>query len=379
MPIHVSEVVSELSARGHEIHVITCLKNKSVIEKLPIKNIRLHNLKTINVRFISELLFMFFLLPYLFLLTLIHRPNIFYVRHSATSLIATIVASFFRKPCLIEINDIVIDKLKFIDVSKIKLLWIKLYHYCSYRLASHLLPVTEQIYFWILDHYRIKRERVTVVSNGVNIHRFIPKPLPEARLRYNLPLDAEIILSLGSLFPWAGIENLIDAAPKVLEHYPNTLFVVGSGEEPYHSNLKKAVNESGLDGHFLFFNFIPWDDAAWFISIANICVAPFVFKKIRSGVSSLRVFAYLGCGKPVIGTDIPGLGDMLESNCIGLSFPMNNYEALSDAIITLLSDSVKLKEMGKRGRKFVVNNYSWEVIVDKIEDKCNELIMAKKR
>jgi glycosyltransferase involved in cell wall biosynthesis len=367
VPIHVSEIINEMQRRGREVHVFTSIKDKSGKKNLSSGKIIFHNLWTIRARFISEFVFMVFLLPYLFVRSLTKKPDFFYTRHSAASFVVALIARLLGKPCLIEINDIVLDKLKFTQVSRLKMKWVQLYHYVNIRMAHCLLPVTKQIGLWLSHEYGIHEKKVVVIPNGVNVHRFSPKPFPEARKRYNIPLDSKVILSLGSLFPWAGIETLIASASKVLKKFPETLFVIGSGEEPFVSRLKEAVNRSGLKEKFLFFGFIPWDEASWFISTSDICVAPFVFKETRTGISSLRVFSYLSCARPVVGSDIPGLGDMLENEGMGVSFPMGDSKALAKTIIELLSDINKLRVMAERSRAYIIRNHSWQSIVDKIE------------
>lgn len=379
VPIHVSEIVSEMASRGHEVHVYTCIRDRGARKKISAVKTKLHNLWTFRVRFISEFIFMTILCPYLLIQTFFGRPDILYTRHSASSLIVALIARVFHKPCIIEINDIVLDKLQFSKISTLKTRWIQLYHYCNYHLVDLLLPVTEQIASWIRQKYQLDSRKVAVIPNGVNPHRFSPKPYLEAKKRYRIPQESRVVLSLGSLFPWVGIETLIAAAPKMLEIYPDVLFVIGSGEEPYLSHLKKAVNQAKLRDNFWFFGFIPWDDASWFISASDICVAPFIFKNTRSGISSLRVFSYLACGKPVIGSDIPGLGDMLEREAIGVSFPMGDHNGLAKAIIDLLNNEAQLREMGERGRDFIIKNHAWEIIVDKLEAAFQGLIGARKR
>jgi glycosyltransferase involved in cell wall biosynthesis len=377
VPIHAFEIVGEMAKRGWEVHVFTSIRANEGRWSLSRTGARIHNIWTIRARFVSEPLFMAALLPYLSIRSFLRRPHIFYTRHSATSFIVALLGRLLGIPCAIEINDIVMDKLQFSRISRLKSLWIRLYHYATYHLADLLLPVTEQIGRWIKDTYRFDPRKVAVVPNGVNPYRFSPKPYQESRWRYRIPLDSRVLLSLGSLFPWVGIETLIAAAPNVLEVYPDTVFAIGSGEEPYLSNIKEAVSKAHLTEAFLFFGFIPWDEASWFISAADICVAPFIFKTTRSGISSLRVFSYLACGRPVIGSDIPGLGDMLEKEAIGSSFAMGNHQSLARAIIDLLGNKEKLEEMGERARDFVIHNHAWEIIVDGLGATFQELHREK--
>jgi len=377
VPIHTYEIVREMARRGWEVHVYTSLRDREAKKKISKIGVRLHNIWTIRVRFVSELLFMAALLPWLSIRSLLGRPHIFYTRHSATSLLVTFIGRLFGIPCALEINDILKDKLQFSDISRLKPLWIRLYQYATFHTADLLLPVTEQIGAWIKEAYRLDPAKVKVIPNGVNPHRFSPKPCQEARWRYRIPIDSRVILSLGSLFPWVGMETLVAAAPQVLAVYPDAIFAIGSGEEPYLSTIKKTVNQADLMDAFLFFGFIPWDDASWFISAANICVAPFIFKSTRSGISSLRVFSYLACARPVIGSDIPGLGDMLEKERIGRSFPMGDHDSLARVLIDLLNNRETLKEMGERGRDFVVSHHAWEIIVDKLADSFQGFMKAK--
>jgi glycosyltransferase involved in cell wall biosynthesis len=367
VPIHVSEVLGELQKRDHEIHLFTRVNDKISKDKLYSSKIKISNLCVPEIRFISEILFLVLLVPILFIKALSARPDILYNRHSASSLAVVLVSMILRIPCLLEINDVVLDKLKFTKISKLKIMWVRLYHYISIRLASLVLPVTEQIGLWLAKTYHVSRDKIIVISNGVNIHRFKPKPQAEARKKYNIPVDAKVILSLGSLFPWAGIETLISAAPSIIEAYHDSLFLIGSGEEPYLSHIKNEVKKKGLQNRFLFYGFIPWNEAAWFISIADICAAPFIFKDIRSGCSSLRVYSYLACGKVVVGSNIPGLGDMLEKEKIGLSVPMGDSKALAKSVISLLDNSNSMALDGLRARTFTVENFSWESIVDRFE------------
>jgi len=377
VPIHAYELVREMARRGWKVHVFTSIGDTEAKTKISKIGVRLHNIWTIRVRFVSELLFMAALLPWLSIQSLIGRPSILYTRHSATSFLVAFISRLFGIPCALEINDILKDKLQFSDISRLKSLWIRLYHYATFHMADLLLPVTKQIGSWIKEAYRLDPAKVAVVPNGVNPYRFSPKPNQEARWRYRIPLDSKVVLSLGSLFPWVGMETLVAAAPRVLAVYPDAIFAIGSGEEPYLSRIREAVSQADLIDSFLFFGFIPWDEASWFISAADICVAPFLFKTTRSGISSLRVFSYLACARPVIGSDIPGLGDLLEKERMGRSFPMGDHDSLAREIIDLLNDRETLKEMGERGRDFVVRHHAWKIIVDRLEAAFQGLIVAK--
>ena len=62
-----------------------------------------------------------------------------------------------------------------------------------------------------------------------------------------------------------------------------------------------------------------------------------------------------------------------------MSFPMGDSVSLSQAIITLFQNSDKLKSMSRKARKFVLNNYSWEIIVNRLEKEFQKLISNHKQ
>ncbi|MFP4474702.1 MAG: glycosyltransferase family 4 protein [Desulfatibacillaceae bacterium] len=363
VPIHAAEVLCELARQGHDVHVFTSARQDVLENALPVPGITLHNLATLRMRFVAEPLLVARMLVTLAAACAKRRPDVFFTRHGATSMAPALVGRLLSVPCFVEVNDITLDKIGFMRTSAARRTWIKAYHYAVFHMAHRLLPVTEQIGEYYADCYGLPDARFICVPNGVNPERFSPRPQDEARRHWDIPEDAPVVLCLGSLFPWAGMETLIEAAPQVLEHHPGCLFLLGSGEEPYLSDVRARVAAAGLAAHFRFHGFIPWDRAAAYISMADVCAAPFIFKDLRSGISSLRVFAYLACERPVVGSDIPGLGDVLVRNECGLSHTMGNAPELAESLCTVLGDRERAREMGRAGRRFIIKQHGWPAIV----------------
>jgi len=380
IPIHSYEVITQLARDSNKIYVFANVNKYSNLTKEWRRlNIEIINVRSLSKRFIGEITFIFHLIVKVFLCYFKHPPNLIYIRHGSPSLVGVIIGKILRIPVCLEVNDILTKRAKFRGINFLKNIWIKLYEGISFPLADRIFPVTDGITNWIYEKYKPKMGRVITIPNGVNVERFYPADLLKCRTNYKLPDSALIVGYLGSLFRWAGLEYLIDVAPSIIAVYPSVLFVIGGSEEPYYSLLMRKVNEANLSDYFKFFGRIGWNDAATFINTMDLCVVPAYFEDLQSGISPQKLFAYQACGKPVIGSDIPGLGDLLERERIGLSFPMGDQKALAKAIIDLLSNKERLKEMGERGRNFVVKNHAWEIIVDRIQTNFRELICIKRR
>ena len=66
--------------------------------------------------------------------------------------------------------------------------------------------------------------------------------------------------------------------------------------------------------------------------------------------------------KPVVATNVGGVSELMKDGETGFLVEKGNHQQLIDKIIILLEDTKKAKEIGNAGRKFVANNFSWEII-----------------
>jgi hypothetical protein len=65
----------------------------------------------------------------------------------------------------------------------------------------------------------------------------------------------------------------------------------------------------------------------------------------------------------VVGSDLRGLGDMLESHQVGKSFRMGDSQSLAQVILRCLSEKNLLEDMQRKARPFVEAYYAWHEIV----------------
>ena len=88
----------------------------------------------------------------------------------------------------------------------------------------------------------------------------------------------------------------------------------------------------------------------------------------------LKTYEYLACGKPIVASSIPGVHDLIESSGGGISVTPEDPEELANAVVRLLSDEKARAEMGKKGRKYVVKNHSWDGVAGKILEICEDIV-----
>jgi len=83
----------------------------------------------------------------------------------------------------------------------------------------------------------------------------------------------------------------------------------------------------------------------------------------------------MACGKPIITFDVGGgEKDLIQNEKNGLLVTLSDINGFADALITLLSDDTKRKELGINARKFVLENYDFRVLASRWKKIITDLI-----
>ena len=305
------------------------------------------------------------------------RPDLVYTR-SSQDIFTFLLAKLFRLPFIIEINGLSADELKIaIGISWIRR-WISyakgLLNERTYKYADHLVAVTPKIKEVLEIEYKINPEKISVIENGANTELFRPMNTHEVRKELNLNQDNSYICFVGNLAEWQGIQYLIKASSHILEEYPNTFFLI-VGDGPSRESLTKLAVQYGVSDNFIFTGMVPYEKIPLYINSSDLCVGPWVKERNqRCGVSPLKLYEYLACGKPVVVSRLPGLEIVEEYDCGYFVEPDNEHE-LAQMIIKLLKDAAARRQIGENGRRYIVEkNRNWESVAKRVFEVCQMLI-----
>ncbi|MCD6451705.1 MAG: glycosyltransferase family 4 protein [Acidobacteria bacterium] len=201
---------------------------------------------------------------------------------------------------------------------------------------------------------------VSLVPPGVDLIRFDYK-IPPYKFyeEFNLPPEMILIGCFNAIEDGKGHDVLIDAAPKVIEKVPETVFII-AGEGKRKEKIERRVAKEGLEEKFIFTGFR--EDLPHILSAINLLVMP-----ATSGVSPSSVLEAMAMAKPVVATQLPGITEVVADGGSGILVPPGDADALSDAILSLVKRKNKLKSFGKRGRKIVEENFDMKLIAKEME------------
>ena len=180
----------------------------------------------------------------------------------------------------------------------------------------------------------------------------------EARNLLNLPVKQKLLLFFGFIRDYKGLDILLEAMKK-LKDEEIKLIIAGefySNEDKY----KKIINDHKLnDKLYLFTKFIPTSEVKYYFSASDVVILPY-----RDATQSGIVQIAMNFRKPVIATNVGGLGEVVINNRTGYIVEKENPKALSETIVKFYSENKESEFIENISSE--VEKYSWENFTNEI-------------
>jgi len=219
-----------------------------------------------------------------------------------------------------------------------------------------------------LVHSAADEERLRALLPGARVTRGFhplyefarPSLLGKAEARARLDVTGDTILFFGFVRPYKGLDDLVQALPRIRRTRRVTLLVAGEFWEGREA-FDRRVHALGLaDAVRVVDRYVPNEEVGLYFSAADLVVLPYV-----SGTASGVVQTAYGLDKPVVATTVGALADIVEDGHTGYLVPPGRPDALADAIVRFFEED--------REAEFVANirrfkrRFAWERLVELIE------------
>lgn len=193
--------------------------------------------------------------------------------------------------------------------------------------ADRIVAVSEFTKNIIVQKYYINPDKIQVVHNGIDEEDFIAEIDAPRYIELMKGEGKKVVLFVGRITLQKGPDYFVDAAKKVITHYPHSLFVVvGSGD--MESRMIEQVASAGLSQHFVFTGFLRGEELASVYQSADVFVMPSVSEPF--GITPLEAIGY---GVPVIISKQTGVSEVLEH---ALTVDFWDTNDMADKIIGVL-------------------------------------------
>ena len=198
---------------------------------------------------------------------------------------------------------------------------------CAHRIVANCQAAAER-----LRLERVAERKIAIIPNGLDLHLYSHTPR-SARRR---------VIVVSNLRPEKGHDVLIDAAPTVLQRFPDAQFeLVGGGTE--HDRLVAMAQTRGVAHAFQFLGHR--EDVPARLACADIFVLP-----SRSEAFPNAVLEAMAAGLPIVASAVGGILESIEDDATGLLVTPGDAAQLADRIITLMEKPDLAARLGRTAR-----------------------------
>jgi glycosyltransferase involved in cell wall biosynthesis len=218
-------------------------------------------------------------------------------------------------------------------------------------LSDRLIVMSQQSVEILQEVFDVPREKIDLIPHGIPDLPFTDPNFYKDGFGTE---GKDVLLTFGLLSPNKGIENVIQALPKILSRHPDVVYMVSGVTHPhilrregdkYRDSLQALTKDLGVESNVIFRNrFESPQDLVELIGAADIYITPYKHK--AQVVSGTLAYA-LSAGKAIISTPYLHAIELLNGER-GALVPFDDPEAIAEKTIALLDDETGRHAMRKR-------------------------------
>ncbi len=203
-----------------------------------------------------------------------------------------------------------------------------------YRNTDQLICHSTHVAQRLAQEFDVSRDRIHVIPHGPFFFDLPAGNDTALRTRYALQDGRLLVLWQGILFPYKGLDVLLDAWQAVEAAGVDAILIVaGTGAADLFAQAQAQVKQLGLRNVILDVRFIPTEDLVDLYRAADVVVYPY-----RQITTSGALATGISLGKPVIASDLPVFRELLTDDVDAMLVPPGDVPALAGAILRVLHD-----------------------------------------
>ncbi|KAF5431954.1 Glycosyltransferase involved in cell wall bisynthesis [Candidatus Methanophagaceae archaeon] len=234
-----------------------------------------------------------------------------------------------------------------------------------FKNSLHIFPISNPLKDRLINTYKIPREKITIIPNGVDTEVFNPA-IDGSKIKERFGLSDSLVIGyIGALVEWVRLDVLFVSFKKLKKDYESIKVLIVGGQDCEIEKVKLLCKKMGIDNEVIFTGYVPYSEIPDYIASFDIAVATYSKDFRISASSPLKIMEYMSMGKAVV-------ADKLGSKTIkntenGILFEPEDAESLENAIMMILDDS-RLKRKLEINARETALKYDWKILSKKMED-----------
>jgi len=257
---------------------------------------------------------------------------------------------------------------------KLKFIYDVFLGYRLLRDASKIIALN-RIEFEQYKSMGVSEEKIVIIPNGLDLSEYANLP-PKGffKKKFNIHEDKKIILYLGRIHKIKGIDFLIKAYAHLIYkmNFKNIVLVIAGPDDGYLGEVKSLVCDLGVANSVLFTGLLSEKDK----------IKAYVDSDVVVNVEPLNVYGLVpleaaACSAPVIVSKTNAISEIVLNGKFGFSVKYGDVISLASMLHRILIDEELAENLGKNGRKYVLDNLGWDKIVEKYEQVYREAMESR--
>ncbi|MCK5580807.1 MAG: glycosyltransferase family 4 protein [Candidatus Omnitrophica bacterium] len=236
--------------------------------------------------------------------------------------------------------------------------WRKKHHVLAYRFVNRgvtrIVTNTQANKRLIIEQECLSEDKIQVIYNGVS-QPVTSDQEPATRDQFDISEKDLAIMHVANIRPVKGHQYLLQAFAKIIPQYPHVKLVL-IGEDRMGGQMQELAKSLQIENHVVFAG--KQENVRELLGLADICVLP----SLSEGMSN-AILEYMIAGKPVVATRVGGTPELVENGRNGLLVEKENIEQLANALLSLIHDQEKRKQLGEKGREIAKEKFSMQTMV----------------
>lgn len=251
--------------------------------------------------------------------------------------------------------------------SRLKL--YKIIDLLALRFFSKVIVVSESLHQYLIAN-GLPPKKIVTVHNAVDLGTFTSSIsfYDDKALKNRLGIGStqHIVSIIGRLTSQKGHHYFLESAKRILEVLPETRFLI-AGDGPLREELEDLSLSLGIVQAVRFLGYR--QDIGTLMGMSDVIAMP----SLREGLPYVLLEA-LALARPVVGTQVGGIPEVIKHGETGFLVPPKDSEALAEAIIQVLRNPEEATRLGEKGRELVSREFDVETMVQKIAAVYTEVL-----
>jgi len=229
-----------------------------------------------------------------------------------------------------------------------------------YASADEILAITPNHSRYVTGMGAAKT-RVKLLPLPIDTGLFHPSAEdPELRKKWGFSEKDKIVVFIGTLFEFSGLDVFIREFPRVVEKVPQAkLLIVGDG--PQRKKLENIIKELELGGRVAITGFQPYRTMPQYISLSVLCINTFLNAETTRDIFPGKIIQYIACGKAAVVTPLLGITSLIPDESKGIIYA-NDAAEMADKVIDLLISDERRQKLEQAGIEYIKQVHEQEKI-----------------